>query len=223
MAVITGTSSGETLQGTEQDDTINGGGGVDTLVGRGGNDILITDGDDIIVEDATGGRDQVLASANYVLNAGAYAELLSTTSNVGTANINLTGNAFAQAVIGNAGNNVLDGGGGRDALVGLGGLDAFAFTTALGSDNVAQIIDFTVGEDRIVLENAVFTGLGLGDLAAAAFRSGTSAQDTDDRIIYDPTTGALFFDADGNGAGAAVQFATLSTNLNLSASDFAVI
>ena len=36
-------------------------------------------------------------------------------------------------------------------------------------------------------------------------------------------TGQLFYDADGNGAGAAVQFATLATGLALTASDFQVI
>jgi serralysin len=52
---------------------------------------------------------------------------------------------------------------------------------------------------------------------------GAQANDADDRIIYTQANGALFFDADGNGAGAAVQFATLSTGLALSASDFMAI
>ena len=33
-------------------------------------------------------------------------------------------------------------------------------------------------------------------------------------------SGALFFDADGSGAGARVQFATLGTGLALTAADF---
>ena len=81
----------------------------------------------------------------------------------------------------------------------------------------------TVGLDKIYLDNAVFGVLADGALAAGAFRSGTAAADADDRIIYNSATGALFYDADGNGAGAAVQFATLSTGLALSASDFLVI
>ena len=52
---------------------------------------------------------------------------------------------------------------------------------------------------------------------------GSTAQDADDRIIYSQATGQLFYDADGNGAGAAIQFATLGTGLALSASDFTVI
>jgi hypothetical protein len=41
-------------------------------------------------------------------------------------------------------------------------------------------------------------------------------------IIYDSATGALSYDADGNGAGAAVQFASLSTGLSLTGSSFLV-
>src|SRR5688572_14730225 len=40
MAVITGTSVGETLTGTIEDDTITGLGGDDTLVGLAGSDLL---------------------------------------------------------------------------------------------------------------------------------------------------------------------------------------
>ena len=53
--------------------------------------------------------------------------------------------------------------------------------------------------------------------------TGTAAQDADDRIIYDSATGQLYYDADGNGAGAQVLFANLNANLSLSASDFTVI
>ena len=73
-----------------------------------------------------------------------------------------------------------------------------------------------------MLDDAIFTGLALGALPAGAFRTGTSAQDADDRIIYDPATGNLFFDADGNGGGAAMQFATLQGAPALAASDFIV-
>ena len=47
--------------------------------------------------------------------------------------------------------------------------------------------------------------------------------DADDRILYDASTGKLYFDADGSGAGAAVQFAILSGSPALNASDFTVI
>jgi Ca2+-binding RTX toxin-like protein len=118
---------------------------------------------------------------------------------------------------------VINGGAGPDMLTGRGGGDAFFFTTALGGGNIDQILDFQAGLDKMALDDAVFAGLPGGALAAGAFRSGTSAQDADDRIIYDPATGALYFDADGAGGAAQVQFATVSSGLGLGAGDFVVV
>ena len=66
---------------------------------------------------------------------------------------------------------------------------------------------------------------GDGALALGAFHRSASgvAQDADDRIIYDTDSGALSYDADGAGEEAAIQFARLSANLNLSADDFVII
>ncbi|MFM2304950.1 MAG: hypothetical protein RLZZ135_2362 [Cyanobacteriota bacterium] len=45
-----------------------------------------------------------------------------------------------------------------------------------------------------------------------------------DRVfVYNSTTGGLYFDGDGAGAGAAVLFAALSPNLALNASDFTIV
>ena len=80
-----------------------------------------------------------------------------------------------------------------------------------------------VGDDTIELENAVFTGLATGVLAAGAFHIGAAAADGDDRIIYNDVTGALIFDADGSGAGAATWFATLTTGPSPTNEDFVVV
>ncbi len=42
-------------------------------------------------------------------------------------------------------------------------------------------------------------------------------------LIYNPTTGTVSYDADGNGAGVGVQIAVLGINLALTNADFAVI
>ena len=58
------------------------------------------------------------------------------------------------------------------------------------------------------------------------FQRGTTvwqAQDADDHILYDSSTGNLYFDADGNGAIAPQLFATLHEGLDLTAADFIVI
>ena len=47
-------------------------------------------------------------------------------------------------------------------------------------------------------------------------------QDADDRIIYNQATGQLFYDADGNGAGAMIQFAVVSGAPPLGSADFMI-
>ena len=42
------------------------------------------------------------------------------------------------------------------------------------------------------------------------FHLGSLAQDGDDYLIYNQTSGALFFDADGNGTTQQVQLAKLT-------------
>jgi Ca2+-binding RTX toxin-like protein len=67
-------------------------------------------------------------------------------------------------------------------------------------------------------------GIGVtGALSAAKFHTGSGAHDANDRIIYDTTNGRLYFDADGNGVGAKIWFATLTPGLALTAADFVVI
>jgi len=61
------------------------------------------------------------------------------------------------------------------------------------------------------------------ELGTDVFRVGTNALDHNDHIIYDQATGALSYDADGSGSGAAVQFAKVAPGLALSAADFYTI
>jgi serralysin len=239
---LTGNAFGQSIYGNNGVNTIDGGAGNDILLGLDGNDILYGGagadtmyggaGDDLIYADATGdrvyeavgqGNDRVFAGASHALIAGQEIETLSTDWNAGTTAIDLTGNEFGQIIYGNNGANTIDGGGGNDYLLGLGGSDIFAFTTALGSGNIDRIADFGGGVDRIHLDDAVFTGLGRGTLAASAFVTGTAAGDADDRIVYDATTGALYYDADGTGAAAAIYFASLGPDAGLSATDIVVI
>jgi Ca2+-binding RTX toxin-like protein len=229
---ITGNAFGQQILGNAGANVLSGGGGVDTLSGASGNDIYIADADDVIVEAAGGGFDQVYVAANFVLNAGAEIEIISVNDYAATAALNLTGNELGQQIIGNSGANVINGGGGADAIFGLGGndsltggggADSFCFTTLPGLGNVDQIEDFASGVDKIALDDAIFTGLTPGALPASAFVVGATAADADDRIIYDQATGRLYFDADGNGAGGAVQFATLTGSPAIVASDFQVI
>jgi serralysin len=224
IVLLGGNEFTQTILGNDLANRLSGGGGPDTLNGQGGNDIYdISDGRETIVEGFNGGSDAAYVSTNYALNAGAQVETLSTYWQYGNAGYDISGNDFGQTIIGDFGSNILDGKGAADTLVGLGGADTFAFTTALGSGNVDTIQDFEGGIDTIALDDAIFTTLAPGDLDPEAFATGTAATEADDRIIYDPATGNLFYDADGSGAGAAVLFAHLNNAPTVQATDFSVI
>ena len=135
----------------------------------------------------------------------------------------LTGNAGVNRIEGGAGNDEINGGLGEDTVVGGLGADRFIFDTAPGSANVDTILDFATDEDLFQLDNSVFTGLVDGTLAASAFVIGTAATDALHRIIYDDSTGDVLFDNDGDGANAAVRFASLDTGLSLDNADFMVV
>jgi Ca2+-binding RTX toxin-like protein len=222
---LTGNSSGNQIIGNNGGNTINGGGGSDQLAGRGGNDTYIVNNANVtIVENGGQGIDTVQASVSYTLTEGADVEYVTTTDNFGFAAIDLTGNSSGNVVIGNLGNNVLNGGGGDDQLFGQAGQDQFLFNTALdAANNIDVIVDFWMPDDTIVLENAIFGAFAAGDLAAERFVVGTAAQDASDNIIYDINTGALFYDSDGTGAAAAIQFAEVSAGLALTHLDFLIV
>ena len=221
---LTGNALSQTIFGNAGANRLDGGGGGDTLVGLGGDDFFVVrHAGDRAVEQAGEGTDRVFAGVSFTLEAGSQIEIFSTIDNLAVTAIDLTGNEVGQFLYGNAGANRLDGKGGADVLTGFAGTDSFAFTTALGGGNVDRVTDYNAADDTILLDAAVFTGLGRGALPAGAFVTGSAAQDSDDRIIYNPATGALLFDADGNGAGAAVPFATLGAGLGVTANDFVVI
>ncbi len=99
----------------------------------------------------------------------------------------------------------------------------FRFTST-PTANSDTLTDFSVADDTLQLENAVFRKLASpGVLKAANFVKATVAHDLNDYLVYNPATGALSYDADGNGAGAAVQIALLGVNLALTNADFVII
>jgi len=108
---------------------------------------------------------------------------------------------------------------GNKTLTGGSGADAFVFASSVGAGNADRIMDFKSGVDQISLENGIFTGMGVS-VTTSELRFGSNAQDTDDRLIYNATTGRLFFDADANGAGVKRLIATLDVGDVLVVGDF---
>ncbi|EPX78220.1 M10 family metallopeptidase C-terminal domain-containing protein [Litoreibacter arenae] len=136
------------------------------------------------------------------------------------------GVAGSDTLRGNRGSDLLDGGLAADILIGGAGEDSFRFSTALGDGNVDWIRDFDADDDLILLDNLIFETVGGdGALSFDAFYQSSSgvAFDASDRIIYDTDDGVLSYDADGSGDIESIQFARISTNLNLSADDFVII
>jgi hypothetical protein len=93
--------------------------------------------------------------------------------------------------------------------------------------NFDTITDFASGEDKILLDNAVFKKLGKGSPASPGalnkkfFKKG-KATDKDDFLSY--KNGIVSYDADGNGTKAkAVEIIKIANKAALSAADFLVI
>ena len=216
------------LVGRDGDDILDGGANYDQMDGGFGNDTYIVDHlGDYIIERIDQGTDTVLSSIGWTLIPEVENLVLTGGASIhGTGSWRdnqLTGNAGANRLDGREGNDTIDGREGADTLIGGLGADVFAFTTAPGAGNVDTLLDFEAGIDRIALDDAVFAGLALGALPAEAFQVGTVAADADDRILYDPATGALAFDADGAGGAEAAVFAYVQPGLPLGAGDFLVV
>jgi Ca2+-binding RTX toxin-like protein len=88
---------------------------------------------------------------------------------------------------------------------------------------------FASGWDNLRLDHNGFTNIGaLGEFAAGdgrfyAAAGATAGHDADDRLIYNTTTGQLYYDADGSGGGAAQLVATFDGAPAVTATDVWVI
>ncbi|MDE2620639.1 MAG: hypothetical protein KGL54_10805, partial [Sphingomonadales bacterium] len=138
----------------------------------------------------------------------------------------IAGGAGNDRLSGGAGDDRLSGGAGRDTLTGGAGKDTFVFDVLESSANRDTITDFSTPDDVLAFSAAAFTGLfadASGRLADHLFAVGPKATTAYQRIIYNDATGVLWYDADGSGAGAAVQVAVLQAKPTLTSESFIVI
>jgi Ca2+-binding RTX toxin-like protein len=153
----------------------------------------------------------------------------SDTLNGAGGNDTLRGGVGADSLYGGSGNDLVDGGSGLDDLFGDAGDDVFVLQK-LATD-CDTIHDYVVANDQLQVSSSLF-GLGLapGSNLGSMFASNASgmASNAAQRFIYNTTSGALYFDLDGNGAGAAVHIATVYSSgttpaAGLTAADFNIV
>jgi len=223
----------------------NGASGVSSIDGGTGNDTLsylyaaiagVTSATTAGVTLNLGGTP---SSAGFVTASGAFgADLIKGIEN-------LTGSAYADSLTGDASNNALAGGAGNDSLSGGAGLDILAgelgkdtLSGGLGADkflfNVLEttanrdtITDFLVAEtDKIQFSKTVFAGFATtGAVSTAMLAIDGAAQTTSTRLIYNNTSGILSYDADGSGAGQAIEVALIgvTTHASLTNAQFEIV
>ena len=153
---------------------LDGGAGADTMEGSAGSDVFMVDNaGDVTIEAVGGGVDAVQASVSYALSTEAEIEFLTA---LGSGDIALTGNGFANTLTGNQGSNALAAGGGDDRVLGLSGDDRLAGGTGndrllgglgrdtllgdVGNDMLAggegrDILTGGAGRDQFVFDTAV--------------------------------------------------------------------
>ena len=210
---VTGGSGGDMLIGDGNANVLNGGSGNDTLSGGWGNDLLDGgDGVDTVVYDMPYG---VLVDLSTGATAGAAAgDVLVDIENVtgGSGSDMLIGKGTVNVLSGGGGDDTLDGGHSADELWGGTGRDVFVFSSPVHAYYAPdKVMDFDASQDRIQLSRAIFSGLAPGGLDPSAFTAGGVATTAAHRIVYNASTGAVAYDADGAGGQAAVTFAIVQS------------
>ena len=240
---LTGGGGASSLFGLGGDDILNGLGGNDFLYGGAGTDrmdggtgddtFFVEQSQDIAAEDTNEGNDVVYSYVDYRLPEGSSIEMLAAIDSGADNDIRLFGNSAGNTISGDIGDNLLDTGlGGTDTLVGLAGADIFNFrnmSQPLGSSRalalgVATIQDFVQGTDLIRLDSTKFaTLLGGG---SGMFEIGATATSASTRLLYDPATGNLIYDTDGNSSDVSADpgaiFGRIQTGLTLTLGDFII-
>lgn len=196
------------------------------------------------------GTADVDATGNHPNTGGTGHNIL--TGNVGNnflvglgGNDTLDGGAGDDVLIGGTGVDSLTGGDGRDIFVfdtALGQVDVITdFDVAddlialeVSIFNVGNIFGAVDANPTTVITASIQTRLWdpidytyhskfEEDIDEDTFEIGAAAGDTNDYLVYNSSTGALYYDADGNGVGAAVQIASLDTDLKLTSASFVLV
>lgn len=204
-----GDGGNDVMDGGDDNDFADGGKGDDTIYGGNGYDMLRGDADNDEIYGGTGNDDMYGGEGQDKLFGEDGADDL----NGGNDDDLISGGLRADLVKGQAGNDTLIGGQENDTITGGGGNDRFVFDEPLHSTGTDIIRDFGLGADKLVFNKTIYTGLSGNSITAAQFLTAAgalAATTSEQRFIYNQTTGDLRFDADGIGVAAATLIATLN-------------
>jgi len=214
-----------------------GQGGADTVTGNGNTNLLYASATGGIVATVTGsGSGTVAATYGSDTATDSFTDVYWITgSNFGDSMLGGAGNerfegrGGSDVLNGGNGDDVLSGGAGLDDLTGGGGNDIFLFDQPLEDDPVEAMAqsdvlqDFAPGSDTLQLDHNSFSGFALGQLAATDFSSSGPTRGDGPQILYDQSSGYLFYDPDRTGDASAIAFARIANGATLSASSFVVV
>ena len=241
---LKGGGKSDTLYGGDGNDLISAGGGNDIIVGGdGAGDDTYDGGAGIDTMRYSSATDAItvnlmLTSANVTSTngndlAGIGSDKLTNIENIIAGNYDdtLIGNKLNNQLEGGNGNDTVNGGLGNDNLIGGDGEDTFSFNTKLNkSSNVDTITDFNHTDDVIQLALSIFINIkgsdntfNASDIEVNTWTGKQKVNATSDaHLIFNTSNHALYYDADANGKGMAIQFATLTGIDTVSASDFVI-
>ena len=139
-------------------------------------------------------------------------------------NLSIAYGTLIENAIGGTGNDTLIGNSIANQLTGGIGYDNFIFAAQLSASNIDTLTDFNPLEDTFTLDRTIFKNLNLGDkLNTASFLVSNNAQAAENalqRIIFNITDHTLFYDSDGLGGDASIEFAVVANTVQLNADMF---
>ena len=134
-----GNKSSNRMTGGPGADTLDGQKGTDVMFGLGGDDTYVVDSPaDLVNEGPDSGTDAVISSVT-VTTLSSNVEVLS----LSKGNINGTGNALDNVIVGSSRNNILSGGDGADTLIGGKGNDSFYGETSASPGDDADTVAYS--------------------------------------------------------------------------------
>lgn len=209
------TTQGSLVSGTDYPDFLEGTTTNDVFEGLAGNDRIDGhEGIDTVSYEHAPKKVNVNLAKNLATGGAGKDKLANIENVIGSVFADtLTGNGADNLLSGLAGNDKLNGGTGRDTLIGgIGhdvltggkGADTFRFDNLSSAD---RITDFSKAQgDLIHLDASVFTHQNLETVKKLALAKNGQ------RLIYEKSSGRLFYDTDGAGTGSAAQLIVTVTN-----------